>query len=50
MSYVYEVEVQLATTQKKFNLKDKHIIINDAIQRYNNRSYEMQNPKTSVGC
>lgn len=46
MSYVYEVEVQLATTQRKFNLKDKHIIINDAIQRYNNRSYEMQNPKT----
>lgn len=45
MAYIYEVEVQLATTQKKFNLKDKRIIINDAIQRYNNRSYEMQNPK-----
>lgn len=46
MSYVYKVEIRLATTQKKFNLKDKHVIINDAVQRYNNRSYEMQNPKT----
>lgn len=46
MSYLYEIEVQLATTQKKFNLKDKHIILKNAIERYNNRSFEMQNPKT----
>lgn len=46
MSYTYEVEMQLATTQKKINLTDKRDILDDAIQRYNNRSYEMQNPKT----
>ncbi len=46
MPYIYEIEVQLATTQKKFSLQDKLGIVQDAIQRYNNRSYEMQNPKT----
>lgn len=44
--YVYEVEIQLATTHKKFNLTDKRDVIDDAVQRYNSRSYEMQNPKT----
>lgn len=45
MSYTYDLEVQLASN-KHFNLSQKKDSIIDAIQRYNHRSFEMQNPKT----
>lgn len=46
MAYTYELEVKLASAKRNLNLTLKKEIITDAIQRYNQRSYEMQNPKT----
>lgn len=46
MPYQYELEIQLAATQKKVRLADKKGTIAEAIERYNSRSFEMQNPKT----
>ncbi len=48
MAYTYEVEIRLKTNQKHFKLEEKEGPLRDAIQRYNDRSSEMQNPKTLI--
>lgn len=45
MSYIYNIQLAFANPSPTITFTDKEDVIDNAIEDYNNRTYQMQNPK-----
>ena len=45
MSYIYNIQLTFANPSPTITFTDKEDVIDNAIEDYNNRTYQMQNPK-----